>query len=494
MALAKNWTGQAVTILGLSRSGVSAAKYLHRHGAACFLSEMLPASPGNESARNLLAELGIPFETGGHSEQCYTHASQVVVSPGIPPTSPVLQTLHQSGSQLMSEVELGYQCSRPTPIIGITGTNGKTTVTTLIGRILEASGRHAPTCGNIGRPVIDVIDEAEISQNAPDALVVELSSYQLAFSSTFRADIAVLTNFRPDHLDWHGSLEAYRNAKLSLFTGPRSPQWAIIPAQDPIGVDVERASHAKLLWFATDPDAVRQYTNKAFVTENGTLSVVWHDEQGQAQELNAGNVEKLKILGKHNQENALMAAAVAAIYGVPESVIAQQLQEFSGVPHRLELINTINASAFYNDSKATNVDSAISALTAFTHTPVVWIAGGRDKMTDLQPLIPILKQHAHAIVLLGEAKERFQKTFAQAGIHSIFNAQTLQEAVEIAFQQAQQNSLNKSLPILFSPACASFDMFTNFEVRGEAFKAAVFNLNQQLLAKHQGKALEHTAL
>lgn len=455
-----DWTKQPVTILGLSRSGIASATYLSAPGAQCFLSETLPASPTNKESIEQLKALGVEVEMGGHSSKCFDHSDLVIVSPGIPPSAQIIKELSLSGKTIISEVELAFR-ETTIPFIGITGTNGKTTTTTLIATILQAAGKTAPACGNIGIPVIGLLEER------PDYLVTELSSFQLAFSPTFKAKIALFMNFRPDHLDWHGSIEAYKRAKFVLFEDIHSPEWALFNADDPVSHEIAQLTNANILWFSRDRQSVSGFKNWISISETGDVQI-----QADGKPLQTIlNVSRLKLVGAHNQENVLAAAATGWLLGVSPAVIEAACVSFEGVEHRLEPVATLNGIGFYNDSKATNPDATLSALNAFAPRRVVLIAGGRDKKSDLSEFVASVKQNADHVVLLGEAAERFALELQAGGYTQVIHADSLEDATQKAAAVAKPET-----PVLFSPACSSFDMFKNFEERGQAFKTAVHNL------------------
>jgi UDP-N-acetylmuramoylalanine--D-glutamate ligase len=262
MMVMQAWNEKKITVLGLSRSGAAVSRYVAGRGGHVFLSETTPASPQNETLRNELKALGVEIEMGGHSKQCFTHADLVVVSPGIPPSNEVLEQLRLSGKEVISEVEFAYRQAEGIPLIGITGTNGKSTTTTLISWILTHAGLSAPACGNIGLPITDVIHT-----HRPDYLVAELSSFQLEFSPTLKTKTSVFTNFKPDHLDWHGSIEAYQEAKLKLFSGAQSPEWSVILADDPVSQRIASKTQGNILWFSRDQHLVSQYEHKAYLDD-----------------------------------------------------------------------------------------------------------------------------------------------------------------------------------------------------------------------------------
>ncbi len=455
-----DWIGKKLTALGLSRSGRAVARYVAARGGDVFLSETSPASPQNEALRQAVQNLGVTVEMGGHSKQCFTHAELVVVSPGIPPSNEVIEQLRMSGKAVISEVEFAYRQAPEIPIVGITGTNGKSTTTTLVSWILTQAGLKAPACGNIGVPITDVIHEG-----SPDYLVAELSSFQLEFSPTLKSKVAIFTNFKPDHLDWHGSLEAYQNAKMKLFTGEQSPEWSVILADDPVSQCIASRTTGKVLWFSRDQHLVAGYEHKAYLDDS--QHVVIH-LAGQAP-VKLFSVDQLQLIGDHNYENVLASVSAAFLLGISVDIITQACLSFQGLEHRLEKVDTLGSKGvvFYNDSKATNTDAAISALRAFKSRKVILIAGGYDKMTPLDDLVTAVQANAQSVILIGAARDRFAQAFEAAGYHAVEFAADLDAAIGQAYH------LSTGEPVLFAPACASFDMFKNFEERGKAFKASV---------------------
>lgn len=460
------WTHTPVTILGLSKSGVAVARYLVSRGAQCFLSDVAPASAHNKPLRDELEALGVVVEMGGHSARCFSHADLVVVSPGIPPSSPVIRELTLSGKEIISEVELAAR-ETTTPLVAITGTNGKTTTTTLISTILEAAGYKAPACGNIGTPVISLVDDKN------DFLVTELSSFQLAFSPTLKAKVALMMNFRPDHLDWHGSEDAYREAKFQLFVPPHTPEWSVLLADDPVCEQLGHSLQAPVLWFSRSFARVANLPNWISLDAEGMV-MVKTEAMEQPQRLFPISVSQLP--GAHNQENVLAAAAACFVLGVSPQVLQQAVSQFQGVAHRLERVACVDGVWVYNDSKATNPDATLSALCAFAPQKVVLIAGGRDKKTDLSEFVESVKCHAAHVVLIGEAADRFEAVLQAGGYPHVSRAQTLESAITVGLGAA-----SAQVPLLFSPACASFDMFKNFEDRGDSFKTLVCRLAQPTL-------------
>lgn len=461
-----DWSGKKITVLGLSRSGMAVARYVASRGGDVFLSETVPASPQNETQRQEMEALGVSVEMGGHSKQVFSHADLIVVSPGIPPHNEVIDQLRMSGKEIISEVEFAYRQEPDIPIVGITGTNGKSTTTTLISWILTQAGYQAPACGNIGIPITDVINGQK-----PDFLVAELSSFQLEFSPTLKTKVSVFTNFRPDHLDWHGSIEAYQEAKLKLFSGKQSPEWSVLLADDPACQRVQGRTEGKILWFSRDEGLVEHYDNKAYLDESQYF-VLDLKEDGASRLFSS---ESLHLIGDHNYENVLAALSATYLLGVDAQAITRACLSFEGLEHRLEKVDAVGPRQvlFYNDSKATNTDAAISALRAFKDKKVILIAGGYDKKTPLDDFVTAVHANAKSVVLLGQARERFAQALEAGGYHAVEFAEDFEGAVAKAYH------LSHGEPVLFSPACASFDMFKNFEERGRIFKDLVLKLKAE---------------
>lgn len=448
-----DWTGKTVAILGLGRSALSAANYLGKRKAKVILSDGGVVTEDKAHKAEELRKLGFLVELGEHSNQTLRQADLILTSPGIAPNSPVISTAVGLGKEVICDIELAFRETR-TPFIGITGTNGKSTTCALVSHILQGAGYRAPVCGNIGVPILDMVDDFN------DFLVVEISSYQLYYTAKLSVDIGIWLNLTPDHLDWHGNLEAYTAAKQLMFERMKYNQYAILNQDDPV---VSKAkAPAQIFPFSLNsslPNAV----NGAFLEDNylayrlnGTTEILCYRN-------------KLQIFGQHNLENALAATAACAVADVPAEKIRQGLISFGGLEHRLEYVTTIDGTAFYNDSKGTNPDSTIKALQAFgsaNNEKVVLIAGGKDKGTPLTDLAKAIKKQASNVVLIGEAKERIQRALEELDYTNTYLASSLEEAVEIAFTLRQG-------PVLLSPACASFDMFKDFEERGRVFKNLV---------------------
>lgn len=482
VTLPPSWENHPLTVLGLSKSGCAVAQYVAKRGGSLFLSEMLPATDRNAKPRETLTTLGVDVETGGHSDRCFTHAPFVVTSPGIPPYGSLLEQLRQSHIPVISEVELAWLESQRLPNsptwVGVTGTNGKTTTTTLIGELLKAVHPNTAVCGNIGTPVLDVLD----TEQAPTHLAVELSSFQLAYSPSLAPAISVFTNLTPDHINWHGSLEAYKAAKISLFTKQTStaaepPRWVVLNADDPICQTVGGNTPHPIAWFSRSGLAKSQ--TGATLSPNG--AVIWQ-QPGQPTET-LFDIATVQLRGAHNQENILAAVAVAKLSGLPNDIIAKVCQTFTGVEHRLEVVGQLAVPSdsepktvtVINDSKATNVLASVAAVGAFAGDRPWVIVGGRPKADPIEPLADALQQHASGVVVYGEAQSTFLHAFADIKI-PCFGTETLDEAVDLSM--AKLGGANSTV-LLLTPACASFDQYPDFEHRGNAFKQIIAKASVQ---------------
>lgn len=450
--LVADWRDKRVSILGFARSGVSSALYLVKHGAKVRVSDSNVYSDAKAADVAKLESLGVEIEFGGHSDETVEQANLIIASPGIPPRTPAIQKAIELGREVICDIELVYR-EVDTPIIAITGTNGKSTTTALTSFLLQQSGRRAPACGNIGVPIFSQLE----SDTRNDFLVAELSSFQLYYTSKFRPFVAAWINLTPDHLDWHGDLNEYVNAKKRILANQTPDDYAVLNFDDPLVAKLESKSQ---IMPNSSQSELPTYANAAFESE-GQLFLRW---KGEVQRVCALN--ELQIIGRHNIENALAALSIAAICGVPAAEIGKHLKQFKALEHRLEFVAERNGVAFYNDSKATNTDSAIKALEAFADQKVVLIAGGKDKGTPLGDFVLAVRKHASAVILIGEAKNRFEKALRDGGVENIYQAQSMEEATRMGEKL-------KVGPVLLSPACASFDMFKDFEDRGRVFKDIV---------------------
>ncbi|HEY3318827.1 MAG TPA: UDP-N-acetylmuramoyl-L-alanine--D-glutamate ligase [Coriobacteriia bacterium] len=449
-----------ILVLGLGLSGCAVAAYLAEeacHGAkirVTALDEAPEEALAGKAARlrraGVEVRLGATEVDGGHD--------LVVASPGIPLGSPLMVSARKLGVPVISEIELAYRESR-SPFVAVTGTNGKTTVTALIGHVLTECGVPAEMVGNIGRPAIEAV--AEVGRET--VLVAEVSSFQLALTVDFHPRVAVLLNITPDHVDWHGSLEAYTADKARVF--------ANLSAEDHAVIDVDDAGSAP---FAGEVEArgVRVVRVSRTALHAGGAAVVdgflTLDTPEGPQPLVA--VEELAIRGDHNVSNALAAAAAAHAMGAPLPGIRAALRSFKPIEHRLEPVEWVRDVEYFNDSKATNPDAVLKALTAFDERPLVLLLGGHNKGNDFRSLAENADARCKLVVLFGEARPELEEAFAGLAVSTRL-ADTMLDALQVASETAAAGDV-----VLLSPACASFDEFTSYEHRGRVFKEAVLRL------------------
>lgn len=441
-----------VGIIGLARSGLSSAKLIKRIGGRPFVSDVLPEERLWEHVAEL-KELGIPYETGGHSPKLLEHSEFIVVSPGVPNDAPIILQAEAMGIPVFSELELAsWLCDANQA--AITGSNGKTTTTALLGDIFKAAGYDSVAAGNIGYPISEVCDR--ISPKGWIAL--EVSSFQLERIFDFKPGIAVILNLTPDHLDRYGRFEDYAETKMRIAENMTPADYLIINADDEYLRSLAMQTAAKKIYFSS-----KQTITPGIYLEGDKIIYDIEDRKGDL-----GTIDTIMIPGPHNVYNAMAAGATALLAGVPGDVIKKVFKIFPGVEHRLEYVDTIEGVKFVNDSKATNVDSVWYALQSVSEK-IVLIMGGKYKGGDLARLNEFIRVRVKHIVLIGEATDMLLQAFNQ--VTEVTAATSLEEAVSFAFEIATEGDT-----VLLSPACASFDMFTDFEHRGNVFKQAVMNL------------------
>ncbi|WNQ13516.1 UDP-N-acetylmuramoyl-L-alanine--D-glutamate ligase [Paenibacillus aurantius] len=460
----EDYRDKEVVVLGLAKSGVAVAKLFHDFGAKVTVNDKKEREACPEAEE--LEALGISVVCGGHPDGLiHSGVSLVVKNPGIFYSAAPVVKAQELGIEVVTEVEVAYPICQA-PIIGITGSNGKTTTTTWVGKILEAAGQKPIVAGNIGRPLCDAAREA-----TPDnRLVVELSSFQLKGTSSFRPSIGVLLNLYETHLDYHGDMQDYISSKAKLFANQLETDTAVLNADNPLVRELAESANlkAKLLWFSSKGELP-----SGVYLHNDTL--MYRDEAGSTVSiLPAG---KLGIPGKHNIENALAAAAISIASGASIPSIAEGLATFRGVEHRLEYVSTVKGIPYYNDSKATNPSATFKAMEAFD-SKLVLIAGGLDRGMDYLDMLPYFRDRVSAIVTLGETRVKLNGVAEQAGVPVIRTVERTDDAA-LAMQEAVQLASAAASPgevVLLSPACASWDMFPSFEERGRMFKQAVHTL------------------
>jgi len=444
--------GKEVTVIGAARSGVAVARLLQAKGARVFVSDKQQAEKLKSEAQSL-SKLGIAYEFDAHTERAY-HCSLMVISPGVPSNAPVVVEAQQRGISVVSEVEAASWFCR-SPIVAVTGTNGKTTTTTLIGRILgDAKKKHA-VAGNIGTAFSSVVLEL-----APaDIAVLEVSSFQLDHCQTFRPRIAAILNITQNHMDRYGnSMRDYAAAKARIFMNQRDDDVLIYDADNEWSTRVVRNARCRTLPFSI----MRAADEGAFV-DRGKLVAVLGGKQDEIID-----TDEISIKGPHNLYNAMASTIAGQLLGVSTASIRATLRNFKGVEHRQEFVREVNGVRYYNDSKATSVDAVWYALQAFDQ-PIVLMLGGRDKGNDYSRVFDLVRRKVRAIVALGESAEKVEKAFSS--FMAVKRAGSIDEAIMAAQSLAQPGDV-----VLLSPACASFDWFENFEQRGKVFKELVRNL------------------
>jgi len=449
--------GKRVLVVGLGKSGVASALFLKKHGANVAVSD----TKSGDELRNeipVLLDHGITVETGGHGDRTFRGQDLIVVSPGVPVDAPPLVQARSLGESVIGEVELAAQFL-PGPIVAITGSNGKTTTTTLTGEIMAAAGFSTLVGGNIGTPAISLADRA----NKETVIVLEVSSFQLETIATFRPKVAVVLNVTPDHLDRHRTLDVYVNAKARIFENQQSSDFAVLNEDDPTCVTLAGRARAQVFWFSRHKE-VRQ---GAWVSEG---KILFRDAKGQREIL---DVADIPLKGAHNLENVLAAVCAGALMGCAPEKIRQAVHEFKAVEHRLEFVASIRGVDYYNDSKATNVDATVKALESFPAN-IHLILGGKDKGSDYTVLNDLLRKRVKRVYTIGAAAAKIESQIVSAkdGGPELVHAETLENAIRKASAVAQEGDI-----VLLAPACASFDQFKSYEHRGKVFKEVVRSLS-----------------
>jgi UDP-N-acetylmuramoylalanine--D-glutamate ligase len=437
--LAFDVTDKRVTVAGAARSGLAAAELLARRGARVTVSDA--SAQIAESDR--LRSLGVTLELGGHTRETFTNTDLVVLSPGVPPEQEVVQAARERGIPVIAEIELASRWLQGR-LIAITGTKGKSTTTALTGRMLEAAGFKVTVGGNIGAPL-----SAQVSESTPDTFhVVETSSFQLEQIDTFHPWIAVMLNFSPDHLDRHPTVESYAAAKARIFENQDAGDFAVINADDPAVLEIARRGRAKTRLFARSR-AIPEGT----VVDNGWIVERRRDGAGRLVPVDA-----IHLLGPHLVNDVMAAATVGAIAGASPAAMTAAVDAFRGLEHAMELVAEVAGVRFVNDSKATNVESALRSIESFDRD-LVAIVGGRFKGGDLRLLREPLQARAKAVVAIGESRPLVRD--ALADVIPVHEADTFPAAIRRAFELAKPSGV-----VLLAPACASFDMFRDYAERG----------------------------
>ena len=444
-----------VLVVGLGKSGISAALFLRRQGARVTVSDSRSAVALAKEIPALL-EAGIMVESGGHGLLTFRRQDLIVVSPGVPMDTPEVKQVIGFGLPVIGELELASRYLQG-QIVAITGSNGKTTTTTLVGKILSDAGLPTLVGGNIGLPVIDLVEKS----SAETTSVLEVSSFQLETIEEFHPKIAVVLNITPDHLDRHGSFEAYAAAKSRITENQNADDFLVLNGEDKATQMVALKTKAQIFWFS----GRRPIKQGAFV--HGESIVFLAREGGKTEPVMP--VAEISLKGAHNVENVLAAVCVARLVGVPAEKIRASVAEFKAVEHRLELVKNVRGIEFYNDSKATNVDAAMKAVASF-HGGIHLILGGKDKNSDYGLMAELLKERVKTVYTIGSAAEKIERQLA--GVVKMVSAETMQVAVAKAAAAAVPGDV-----VLLAPACSSFDQFENYEHRGQVFRQLVSELS-----------------
>jgi len=441
-----------VLVVGLGKSGIASALFAKSKGARVTVSDTKTPDELKQEIPRLL-DAGIAVETGGHGERTFQNQDLIVVSPGVPLDAPPLVQARALGEKIIGEVELAAQFF-PGSIVAITGSNGKTTTTTLAGDVVKNGGFPTLVGGNIGTPAISLVEQASEDTVA----VLEVSSFQLETIETFRPRIAVVLNVTPDHLDRHRTFAAYTDAKARIFENQQATDFAVLNADDPTCFTMASRTRAQVFWFSRK----KEVSQGAYVADG---LILFRDTEEQREVM---LVSDIPLKGAHNVENVLAAVCVGMLSNVEPRRVAKAVREFHAVEHRLEHVASINGVEYYNDSKATNVDATIKALESFPAN-IHLILGGKDKGSDYTVLNDLLRLRVKRVYTIGAAAAKIESHIK--GAAEIMHAETLENAIKRASDAAQPGDI-----VLLAPACASFDQFRSYEHRGKVFKEVVRSL------------------
>lgn len=442
-----------VLVVGAAKSGLAAAEFLLNKGATVTVTDAKSLKDLGTEVQKLVAA-GVSLALDGQYPDV-TNYHFVVVSPGVPLTSPPVANAMAANIPVIGELELSFRFAEA-PVVAITGTNGKTTTTTLVGEILQRADIHTLVAGNIGVPLIQQVE----NYHANDVIVAEVSSFQLETIQTFRPHVAAILNITPDHLDRHHSMENYINAKAQVFSNQVPSDFTILNYDYPETAALAKQSMGRVIFFSS------QHILEEGVFVQGDHIVVKID--GVTTEVFP--VKSLNIPGQHNLENALAAVACTYVLGVSLDVLQRALSDFQGVPHRLETVAEINGVKYINDSKGTNPEASIKALEAFD-APIILIAGGMNKGSEFDQLAVAINKRVRRLILLGQHRAQIQQAVERIGFNDYIMVEDYAEAVQVAHREAKSGEV-----VLLSPACASWDMFTDYQQRGDLFRDLVNGL------------------
>jgi len=448
--------GKNVLVIGAAVTGMPVVIELLKLGANIILNDFKKEDELGDIV-DQLHKLNVRTIFGGHPIELANECDFIVISPGVPTDIPLVEKAKSLNKKVISEIELAYGLT-DTPIAAITGTNGKTTTTALLGEIMKASGRKTFITGNIGHPMISEV----CNSNIDDVFVLEVSSFQLESTEEFKPKVSALLNITPDHLNRHKTMENYIEAKSRVFINQDKDDFTILNKDDDLTSKLINKPKSKVLLFSR----IEEIKQGAFVKDNAIYIRVDDKEEFII------NIDDIYIPGKHNLENALAASLIAYCLGVTPEIIARILSEFKGVEHRIEFVEELNEVIYYNDSKGTNIDASIKAVEAMKR-PIILIAGGMDKGSEFDEFVKTFKDKVKFLILLGETADKIERTAREYNFSNTHKVKSLGEAVKKSYEIAEPGDC-----VLLSPACASWDMFNNYEERGTFFKKFVSGLRR----------------
>lgn len=444
--------GKKVLVFGLGISGIGAGKILERQGAEVVLYDGNKKLMEEKVRQQSGADSNAKIIIGEFPEEILAELDMTVLSPGVPTDLPVIEKMRKQGITVIGEVELAYQFGKG-DVLAITGTNGKTTTTTLLGEIMKNYQDDVFVVGNIGTPYTTAVED--MTENS--ITVAEMSSFQLESIVEFRPRVSAILNFTPDHLNRHHTMEAYVNAKKNIAKNQTEEDYCILNYEDKLTREFGNEVKARVLYFSSQ----RKLEEGIYLEEGNII----YNYEGVKETI--CHVDELQILGTHNHENVMAACAMAAVYGVPVGVIRESVKAFGGVEHRIEYVTEKNGVTYYNDSKGTNPDAAIKGIQAMNR-PTLLIGGGYDKQSSYEEWIQAFDGKVKQLVLIGQTREKIEKTAHECGFFNTVLAENLEEAVKICAEKAEAGDA-----VLLSPACASWGQFDNYEQRGDKFKEYV---------------------
>lgn len=452
-----NLNNKNVLVIGVGISGVSTIKAINRLGANIYVTD----SKSEEELSNVLLLLkDIPItKLLGTNDIDLSKIDLIIKSPGVPPHILLIEKAIEKGIEVISDIELSYRLGISDNFIAITGTNGKTTTTTLVGEVFKSAGLATHVVGNIGRGILGEL----INSKKEDYFIIEASSFQLEHTKFFKPKISLILNLTPDHIDWHGSFENYINSKKKIFINQNKDDFLVINYDDLLLRGFKDEINSNIIWFSTNTKLDKGiYLDGEYIVINDGEKIT-----------NIMKYVEIKIMGRHNLENILGCIGICLAAGIDLEIIKDTIISFKGVEHRLEYVVEKKGIKFYNDSKGTNPEASIKAIEAIP-SPIILIAGGYDKASNFDDFVKTFKGNVKALVLLGQTKYKIKETADNNGYKDYYLVESIEEAVKLAYKLGEKGDY-----ILLSPACASWGMFSNFEERGKAFKEAIYNLGEE---------------